>query len=496
MSKRLNLPIWFGLVSAILILAGIVFTCFGFTFFPSSILPPASLLPWVSGIYGSVLIGWGLTLLLVGRIAFRTKDRSLFFALAIGIALWLAIEAIVSVSTCVLFNAGVDLAVAFLLLGPLLVGLFGDSHRVFGDRHFRGQASRRMTSTPNPEPQPSRLEPVGDERGTLNEGMKRFILFAIVATAAGLVAIDMAWAGGPVARVLALAATLALTCMAFGAATGDYSWVDRIWSIAPVAFAWMLAPPSGPRATIASILVTIWGARLTFNFARRGGYTGMEDYRWSALRARISHPLAWQAFNLFFIAAFQMGVLVAISLPLRRLASPHEAGTGAASALAGGEAGPLTLGPLTPAFAALALLALAFIVWETIADQQQWNFHARKAAARRALEKGEIPDRRAAADLERGFRNDGLFHLSRHPNYFGELGFWWTIWLLCSLGSPLLDPSLAGPLGLTAVFVGSTRFTEEISAAKYQNYAAYRASTPAVVPLPLIGRSPPPDPKP
>ena len=125
MSKRLNLPIWFSVVSGILILAGIVFTCFGFTFFPSSILPRASLLPWVSGIYGSVLIGWGVTLLLVGRIAFRTGDRSLFFALAIGIALWLVVEAIVSVSTGVLFNAGVDVAVAFLLLVPLLAGYLG-----------------------------------------------------------------------------------------------------------------------------------------------------------------------------------------------------------------------------------------------------------------------------------------------------------------------------------------------------------------------------------
>lgn len=28
-----------------------------------------------------------------------------------------------------------------------------------------------------------------------------------------------------------------------------------------------------------AVLVTLWGARLTYNFARKGGYTGMEDYR-------------------------------------------------------------------------------------------------------------------------------------------------------------------------------------------------------------------------
>lgn len=36
-------------------------------------------------------------------------------------------------------------------------------------------------------------------------------------------------------------------------------------------------------------------------------------------------------------------------------------------------------------------------------------------------------------DLERGFLTQGLFGRSRHPNYFGELGFWWTLYSLgCS----------------------------------------------------------------
>ena len=36
-------------------------------------------------------------------------------------------------------------------------------------------------------------------------------------------------------------------------------------------------------------LVTLWGARLTFNFARKGGYApGGEDYRWAVLRARMN----------------------------------------------------------------------------------------------------------------------------------------------------------------------------------------------------------------
>ena len=53
-----------------------------------------------------------------------------------------------------------------------------------------------------------------------------------------------------------------------------------------------------------AVLVTAWGARLTFNFARKGGYTGMEDYRWAVLRGRMK-PWQFQLFNLFFIVLYQ-----------------------------------------------------------------------------------------------------------------------------------------------------------------------------------------------
>ena len=44
-----------------------------------------------------------------------------------------------------------------------------------------------------------------------------------------------------------------------------------------------------PRQTLAASLVTVWGIRLTFNFARKGGYSwkfweGEEDYRWAIVR--------------------------------------------------------------------------------------------------------------------------------------------------------------------------------------------------------------------
>src|ERR1700712_4633266 len=100
--------------------------------------------------------------------------------------------------------------------------------------------------------------------------------------------------------------------------TGDHSWVDRIWSIVPVVYLWIYAGKTGlsdARLDVMAVLVTLWGARLTFNFARKGGYAkGGEDYRWELLRSKVT---GWQfaIFNFAFISAYQNALLLAIALP-------------------------------------------------------------------------------------------------------------------------------------------------------------------------------------
>ena len=56
--------------------------------------------------------------------------------------------------------------------------------------------------------------------------------------------------------------------------TKEYSWVDRIWSIIPIVYMWVFAYGANfadVRLNVMAVLVTLWGARLTFNFARKGG---------------------------------------------------------------------------------------------------------------------------------------------------------------------------------------------------------------------------------
>lgn len=78
------------------------------------------LVDWESALYGSIMIGWGITLFLAGRIAFRRRDFELKMALLYGIFAWLALEGIFSVYLGVWFNVVVDIAVLFLFSIPLL----------------------------------------------------------------------------------------------------------------------------------------------------------------------------------------------------------------------------------------------------------------------------------------------------------------------------------------------------------------------------------------
>ena len=302
--------------------------------------------------------------------------------------------------------------------------------------------------------------------------MNRFLLLVFLAIVAsmllgGLISgsspLQFYSGENPLLVVSVLAASLALLSFAFGMLTGDYSWVDRLWSTAPVGFAWIYAWRSemDPRLLVVAILVTLWGGRLTYNFARKGGYNGTEDYRWPILREKIRGPMLWQLFNLFFICLYQVGLFVLFTSPLYVLYT--HAGL------------PLSLG-----FAGICALMLVFLLYETKADQQQWVFHGAKKAAESAA---ASVDRRLASDVEQGFLSSGLFRYSRHPNYFGELAVWWSIYLMSALQTGrMLNWSILGALLLSLLFIGSTWFTEWITGAKYPGYSAYQKSTSPIIP--------------
>lgn len=78
------------------------------------------LIDWESALYGAIMIGWGLTLFLIGRLAFSRHDKELMRILLYGIILWLLIEAIFSFYLHVYFNVGVDVVVTILFAYPII----------------------------------------------------------------------------------------------------------------------------------------------------------------------------------------------------------------------------------------------------------------------------------------------------------------------------------------------------------------------------------------
>ena len=64
-------------------------------------------------------------------------------------------------------------------------------------------------------------------------------------------------------------------CFIAGELTKNYSQVDRLWSTIPIVYCWYFTYSAGMdnRLIMMSCLVTIWGLRLSFNFARKGGFS-------------------------------------------------------------------------------------------------------------------------------------------------------------------------------------------------------------------------------
>ncbi|NJD77802.1 MAG: hypothetical protein FIB08_12025 [Candidatus Methanoperedens sp.] len=113
-----QLTIWFSTISIILVFWGIVFAFFGLDILP--IINRDILLQWESALYGAIMMGWGVTLLMVGRIAFSRNDTELLKALLYGIVLWLIVEGLFSAYLGVWFNVGVDIGVLILFSFPII----------------------------------------------------------------------------------------------------------------------------------------------------------------------------------------------------------------------------------------------------------------------------------------------------------------------------------------------------------------------------------------
>lgn len=263
-----------------------------------------------------------------------------------------------------------------------------------------------------------------------------------------------------------------LYCFIVGELSRNNSQMDKLWSILPIAYVWVIAAKAGfnPRNTIYAVLVTLWGIRLTANFARKGAYKlkfwdGEEDYRWQVLRQKkgLNNRFAWALFDLFFISLYQNALVLAICLPSLALMDSTAA-----------------LGLFD--FIAIVLTSF-FILIETIADEQQMSFYKTRTIffnEGRSLEEMPYP-------YSLGFNTFGLWGFMRHPNYLGEQAIWLCLYLFV-IGAGvatygIFNWSMIGPLFLIFLFAGSSMFGENVSSSKYPRYQDYQNQVFKYLPL-------------
>lgn len=250
-----------------------------------------------------------------------------------------------------------------------------------------------------------------------------------------------------------------------GQVTGNYSQVDKLWSIVPVIYVWFMAYMGqwNDRMVLMSLLVTLWGIRLTYNFARRGAYSwrfwdGIEDYRWEILRKKpgLNHPLIWMLFNLGFICFYQNTLIFLITLPVIAVYIENVAPLG-----------------LVDYF--LALLFILVVIIEYVADQQQYDYQTEKYK--------RINAGKDLGIYEDGFVSSGLWGVVRHPNYAAEQSIWIILYFFSVVATgQFFNWSIGGAILLLLLFRGSANFSEEISASKYAKYLEYQEKVPRFIP--------------
>lgn len=243
-----------------------------------------------------------------------------------------------------------------------------------------------------------------------------------------------------------LAATAAV--FAFSLAFRNSSLYDPYWSVAPlpmVGYLVAIAPPAVPvtRQVLVVALVVLWGVRLTWNWAR--GWPGLhhEDWRYVNIRG-------WSG-RYYWLASL-------VTIHLMPTAWVFGGLLSAWVALSVGER-PLNL--LDGVAAAIVLGAIAV---EAEADRQLARYKASRPPADAILE-------------------SGVWRVSRHPNYFGELSFWWGLFVFALAADPGRWWVVVGPLALTGLFVFiSLPLIERRMIARRPHYVERQRRVSAIVP--------------
>ncbi|MBK9732585.1 MAG: DUF1295 domain-containing protein [Chitinophagaceae bacterium] len=225
------------------------------------------------------------------------------------------------------------------------------------------------------------------------------------------------------------------------------SFYDPYWSIAPFAicFYWTTMTQMHYSLRFDFLLLSFlaWGFRLTANWLKRWNGLKHQDWRYTELKsnAGIFYPFV----NLFGIHLFPTAIVFLCMLPVYFAVRQPLYDTGFIDVVA-------------------FMVCLTATIIELVADEQQRIFRENRKS-------------------EEEFCYTGLWRYSRHPNYFGEVLFWWGIYLFVLHANLNFWWTIIGPVAMTLMFFFvSIPMMEQHLLKKYPNYVGYRIHVSMLVP--------------
>ena len=223
---------------------------------------------------------------------------------------------------------------------------------------------------------------------------------------------------------------------------------DPYWSVAPVVMTgyWVLQVPGdltvSLRGIIVFLLVALWGIRLTGNFLKHWKGMQHEDWRYVDFRERTG--------RFYWVVSFFGFHLVPTLIVFAGCVPIYYACTTRSS-----------LGVIDVVAIAVILSAIAI---ETVADTQM------RAAV-------------AAGEHDGTTFRGGLWAYSRHPNYLGEIMFWWGMYIFALAADPGSWWTVFGPFGVTLLFLlVSLPLIETRMIERRSDYREIQAEVPKLVP--------------
>ncbi len=194
------------------------------------------------------------------------------------------------------------------------------------------------------------------------------------------------------------------------------SLYDPYWSVIPPVFILMAFLGSNNSLNLTYFMfmfaITFWSVRLTINWIK--GWHGFNEVDWRYLMIRDKAPKLYFLTNFLAIQLFPTVIVFAQILVGLRI---------------------IELGAsLNVVFIIGFMMIIAATMIQYIADEQMRKFRLEFKGEKRCIDQG-------------------LWRVSRHPNYFGEITVWWGLYVIYLSIVQTIDFYIFAPFAMSLLFV-------------------------------------------